>query len=204
MKSDHIEGHSAFTPVHIISYTLRPILPASSYICLPQSDSMVLSGFNFVQWNTSPPPSASDLSTKLGVACRTSGHCCCLALDESQQWKLYWATLGDYLSLFARAFIQIRRRLLVASPSLLRCLPNLPCTFLHNHLHPLSPNPFGIIEIFHTQRRLASLQKICNNCLPVQGSFSQRFQTVPSPDNRPMLSLKKPCHLYFLPLVERT
>jgi hypothetical protein len=47
MISDHKEGHSSFAPVRIIPYTLRPIPPASSCICITQSHSMVLSGHNF-------------------------------------------------------------------------------------------------------------------------------------------------------------
>ena len=47
MKSDDIEGHSAFALVCIIPYTVDPILPTSSCICTTQSDSMVLSGHNF-------------------------------------------------------------------------------------------------------------------------------------------------------------
>jgi hypothetical protein len=43
MISDHIEGHSSLTLVRIIPYTLRPILPESSCICITQLDSMVLS-----------------------------------------------------------------------------------------------------------------------------------------------------------------
>ena len=94
--------------------------------------------------------------------------------------------------------------LLVAPPSLLPRLPNLACKILQNHLHVLSPNPFAIIEIFHMQPGLESLQNICNCRLPVQGSISQLFLMVLSPVNGQMLLLKKPCHSYFLPLVERT
>jgi len=95
-----MEGHSSFATVPVIPYTLHPILPASSCICISQSDSMVLSGYNFVWWNQSAPPSASHLTSKLGVACWMSGHCCHSALDESQPWKLYLATPGWYLRLF--------------------------------------------------------------------------------------------------------
>jgi len=97
MKSDHVEGHSSFAPVGIIPYTLCPILPVSSGICILRSDSMVLSGHNFVRWYQSGPPSASHLCTKLGVACWMSGHFCHLALDESQPQKMNLATLGGYL-----------------------------------------------------------------------------------------------------------
>jgi len=54
------------------------------------------------------------------------------------------------------------------------------------------------------QPGLESLQKICNRRLPVQGSIWQLILMVLSPDNGPMLLLKTPCHLYFLPPVERT
>jgi len=46
MISDHIEGHSSFARVRIIPYTLRLILPASSSICIMQSDSIIDSGYN--------------------------------------------------------------------------------------------------------------------------------------------------------------
>jgi hypothetical protein len=81
---------------------------------------------------------------------------------------------------------------------------NLACTFLEKHLHPLPPNPFNIIEMFHRQPGLESLQKIDNRCLPVHGSIAPLFETVLSPDNRPMLLPKNPSHPDFLPLVERT
>jgi hypothetical protein len=49
MKSDEIDGHSSSAPVRIIPYTLHPIHPASSCICISQSDCMVLSEYNFVR-----------------------------------------------------------------------------------------------------------------------------------------------------------
>jgi len=119
---------------------------------------------------------------------------------ESCIWQLWEVTS----SFFACALCQIRRWSLVASPPLLPHLPNLTCTFFQKHLHPLLPNPFGIIEIFQRQPLLKSLQKICNCCLPVQGSISQLFQTVLSWDNGPMLLPEKPSHPYFLPLVDYT
>jgi len=99
MKSDHREGHSSFAQVRIIPYTLCPIIPASSCICITQSDSMLLSGHNFFRWIQSAPPSASHLCTKLGVDWWMSGDCCCSAPDESHTWQLNLATLGHYLSL---------------------------------------------------------------------------------------------------------
>jgi len=48
MKSVHIEGHSAFAPVCIIQYSACPIHPASSHICIKQSDSIDLSGNKFL------------------------------------------------------------------------------------------------------------------------------------------------------------
>jgi len=100
MKSDQIDSHSLFAPVRIIPYTLHPILPASSCICISQSDSRVPSGYNFLRCHQSAPLSASHVCMKLGVACWMSGHCCHSALDKSQSWKLYLATLGGYRSLF--------------------------------------------------------------------------------------------------------
>ena len=100
MISDDIEGHSSFARVHIIPCTLRPIFPASSCICMTQSDSMVLSGYHFFRWDQAAPPNASHLCTKLGIACWMSGHCYHSALNESHPWKLYLATLGCYLSRF--------------------------------------------------------------------------------------------------------
>jgi len=109
-----------------------------------------------------------------------------------------------HLSVFVRPLTQIRCRSLVASLSLVPHLPNLLCTWLPTHLHPLSPNPFAVIENFQRQPGLKSLPKICNRCLPVQRSMSQLFQTVLSPDNGLLFPPKKPCHPYFLPLVKRT
>jgi len=51
MKSDHIDGHSSLAQSRIIPYMLCPILSLSSCIYILQSDSMVLLGYNFVQWN---------------------------------------------------------------------------------------------------------------------------------------------------------
>jgi len=102
----------------------------------------------------------------------------------------------------ACALCHIRRRLLVASPSLIPRLPNLACTFLQKHLNPLSLKPFGIINIVQRQPGLESLQKINNRRLPMQGSLSTLCQTVLSQDNGPMLLLETPSHPYFLPLVE--
>jgi len=84
----------------MIPYILPPILSASSCRCTLQTDSMVLSGYDFVGWNRSSPSSASHLCTKHGVACWMSGHCCRSALNESQRLKLYLATLGGYICLF--------------------------------------------------------------------------------------------------------
>jgi len=112
-------------------------------------------------------------------------------------WQL-WNVTSQF---FARALSQICRWSLVASPSLLPRLPNLTCTFFPKYLHPLSPNPFSIIEILQTPG-IESLQKICNRHLLVQGSLSQPFQTVLSRNNRPILLLEKPSHPYFLALVE--
>jgi hypothetical protein len=120
-------------------------------------------------------------------------HTCCI--------RQLWEATSH---IFARALTQIWCWSLVASPSLLPCLPNLACTLLQKHLHPLSPNPFGIIEIFQRQAVLKSLQKICNCRLPGQVSISQRLQIVQSPGNGPMLLLKMPSHPYILPLVECT
>jgi len=99
MKSHRIEGHSSFAQVYIIAYTLHPMLPASSCTSISQSDSMFLSGYNFVWWNQWAPPSASHLCTKLGDDCWRSGCCCHSALHESQPRKLFLATLGGYLTL---------------------------------------------------------------------------------------------------------
>ena len=119
---------------------------------------------------------------------------------ESCIWQL-WDVISWF---FARVLSQIRRWLLVASPSVFPRLPNVTCTFLQKHLHSLPPNPFGIIEIFPTQPGFKSLQRICNRHLPAEGSSWQLFQTVLSGDNRPMLLLARPSCPYFLPLVEGT
>jgi len=119
---------------------------------------------------------------------------------ESCIWQLWEVTCH----ILARVFSHIRRRSLVAPPSLLRRHPNLACTVHQKHLNPLLPNPFGIIENIQLQPCLESLQNICNHHLPVVGSISLMFQTVLSLDDRPMLLLEKPRHPYFLPFVEGT
>ena len=101
MISNQIDSHSSFAPVRLIPSTLRPILPASSCICISRSDCLVLSAYNFVQWNQSVTPSVSHVCTKLGVECWISGHCCNSARNETQPWKLYSATLGGYLFHFS-------------------------------------------------------------------------------------------------------
>jgi len=116
---------------------------------------------------------------------------------ESCIWHLWDGTFR----FFACALSQIRRRLVVALPSLLPLLPNLACTFPQNHLNLLSPNPFGIIEVFPGQPLLESLQKIFIRRLPVQGSISLLIQTVLSWDNGPMLLLEKPSHHTLLHLL---
>ena len=108
--------------------------------------------------------------------------------DDCCIWQLRDVTYRS----FARALTQIRHRSLVALPSLPPRLPNLACTFLQKHLNPLSPNPFGIIEVFQGQPLFESLQKICNCRLPMQGSISLLFQTVFSRDIGPMLLLENP------------
>jgi len=102
------------------------------------------------------------------------------------------------------ALSQIRCRSLVALPSLFPLLLKLTCTFFQKHPNPLSPTPFGIIEIFQRLPGVESLQKVCNHHCPVQGSNWQLFQTVLSPDNGLMLYLQKPSHSCFLLLVEGT
>jgi hypothetical protein len=97
---------------------------------------------------------------------------------------------------------QIRQRLLVSLPAILPCLPNLDCKFLQKHIHPLPPNPFGIIEKFPRHTDLESLQKICNHRLPVHGSIRQLCQRVLFTENGPMLLFKRRSHPYCLPLVE--
>jgi hypothetical protein len=118
MISDHTEGHSSFAPVRIIPYTVRPIRPKSNSMRITQIGSMVVSGHNHCRWNQSPPPSASHLCTKLGIAFWMSGHCCRLALDESQPCKLYSATLGRYLPVYCQRTL--------ANQSLVACCLSFP------------------------------------------------------------------------------
>jgi len=115
-------------------------------------------------------------------------------------WQLWEVTCHH----FARALSQIRRRSLVASPSLFPCLSNLACTYLQKHLDPLPANPFSIIEISQPQPVLKCRQKISDRHLPVLVSILNFFQSVLPLDNGPMHPLKKPRHPYFLPLVECT
>jgi hypothetical protein len=66
--------------------------------CISLSDSMVLLGCNFVQWNQSAPPGASDRWMNRGVDCCMSGHCCHSAFVQSQPQMSNLATLGSYFS----------------------------------------------------------------------------------------------------------
>jgi len=115
-----------------------------------------------------------------------------------------WQLLEVTSHFVTHSCTQIRYRSLVSSPSLLPHLPNLACTFVQNHHNPLSPDIFGIVEIFQMQQGYKSLQRICNRRLPVLRSISKLFQTVLSRDNGPMLLLQKPSHPYVLPLVKWT
>ena len=125
MKSDHIEGHSSFAPGCIIAYTFRLILPASSLICIAQSNSMDHSGHNFFRWTRLAPTSASHWCMQHGVEWWMSGHCFHLALNDSQPWKLNLATLGGYLSHFYPCDL--------TNPLLVACSLNFPCSW------PLEP-----------------------------------------------------------------
>jgi len=190
MKSDHIEGHSTLAPVRTIPYTLRRILPASSCICISQSDSMVLSGDNFFRWNHLAPPIASHLCMKLRVACWISSHCCRSALNEPQPWNLYFATLGGYLSLcWPRA---------LPNSSPVACwlvIPSSPPPEPRLHISSKTSQPTIAESIQHYRNfskaaRSRKSPTTCNCCLPVQGSILKLFQTVLSPDNWPMLLLQ--------------
>jgi len=144
MKSDHIEGHTSFALVHMMPYTLRPILSASSCICISRSDGMILSGHNFVRWIESAPPSRSHLCTKLGVTCWISRHCCRWALDKTELWKLYLATLGGYILLYCLHALP--------NPSLVACClafpsssPPEPCL----HISSITSPPTVAESIWH-------------------------------------------------------
>jgi len=118
-------------------------------------------------------------------------HKCCI-------WQL-WDGTNRFV---AYLLSQIRRQSLVTTPSIVLRLPNLTWTLLQKQLHPLSPNPFGSIEIIQRQWDHKSIQKICGRRLPVQVSITQLFQTVLSRDNGPMVVHEEPSLPYFLPLVE--
>jgi len=100
MKSDHVQGHSLFAQVHIVPYIYLLNLCKSSWICLSQSHSMVLSGYNLFQSNQLSPPSASHVDGKLVVLCWMAVHCCHSAPDELQPQQLYFATLGGSILQF--------------------------------------------------------------------------------------------------------
>jgi len=118
--------------------------------------------------------------------------------------RCIWQLCEVTSPLCACALSLIRRQSLVPSPYLFLCLSNFTCTFHQKHLHPLPVNLFSIIEINQRQPVLECHQKLCDRCLPVQGSILNLFQSVLPPDNRLMLLLKKSRHPYFLPLVECT
>ena len=202
--SDHTEGRSSFTQVHTIPYTLHPIHLASSCIYLLQSDSIVLSGHNFFE-------EINLLLLVLHICVRDlelhTGSLVIVAIwhstnhnHESYIWQLWEVTCR----FSACKLPKIGHWSLVASPLLLRCLPTLACTILPKHLNPLSLIPFGIIKTFQREPVFKSHQKICNHCLPVQGSISKLFQMVLSPDNGPILLLQQPSYSYFLSLVKCT
>ena len=98
MISDHIDVHFSVAPVRLIQYTIRPILPMLRCLCITQSACMVLVGYKFFRTIQSAAHSASHLCTELGIPCWMLGYRCSSAHDESQPWKLYFATLGLLLS----------------------------------------------------------------------------------------------------------
>jgi len=198
-----MQGNSSFARVRIIPHILCPILPVST--CIVSRNQTV--------WFCRATIYFDEFNQLLSVPhiCIRSleliaGNLVIVAVQHSTNynhdsciWQLWDVTIHFCTS----ALSQIRRRLLVTSPSLLPRLPNHASTFLQKHQNLLSLNPFSIIDNFKTQPVLESLQKICNVRLPVQGSLWQLFETVLSWDTGLMLLFWKHSHPYYLPLVER-
>jgi len=159
MKSDHIEGISSFAQVRIVPYTLCPILLASSCNSISLSDSVVLLGKFFSQENnqllTLNYSSLQSLELIAGRLVIVAVQHLTIHNHEYCIWQL-WDVTSHFV---ACAHSQICHRLLVSLPFFLPYLLNFTCTFLETHLHPLSLNPFSIINDFRRPPFLESLQK---------------------------------------------
>jgi hypothetical protein len=66
---------------------------------------------------------------------------------------------------------------------LLLSLPTLAFIVLETHLNPLLLNPFLVIDIFHCQPSLESLQEICHFRVPVPELSLKLFLMVLFADN---------------------
>jgi len=179
MKSDHIEGHSLFALVRIIKYTLRPILPESSCICMSQSDSMILSGKFFFS------PKSISSSQRL-----TSGYeawSCTLDVWSTlpfgtRQITTVKVVFGNckrlHLALLPACSIKSVAGFPVALPFLLPRLPNLTYTFLQ-------------IIPTHCRRMLSALSK----CL--KGSQVSKFSKQSATTVSQCRGLSRSCFKWF-------
>jgi hypothetical protein len=141
---------------------------------------------------------------KLRVVCWMSGHCCCLALDESPPYKLCLSTLRRYLSRYNLRSLPY--------PSLVSCYLTLP-SFLppepHLHLNSKS-SPHTIAESIQYYRYFPKAartrQSTKNHQLqsPSAGFIWQLFQNILSRDNGRIHLVQEPSDLTLLPLVEQT
>jgi len=204
MKCEQMEGHSSFARVRIIPHTLHPILPASSWICILQSYSMVLSGNNFFWWDQSAPPSASHLCTELGVECWMSGHSCRSALDKSLSWKLNLATLGGYHWLVCMRAVPNRSPVTYC----IACPTSLPPE-LHLHISSKTSKPTVTECIPHYQHclkaaqsrkspknlQLPSASAVVHPAAVSNGSFPGSWTDASSPETQPPI-LSSTCWMY--------
>ena len=115
-----------------------------------------------------------------------------------------WQLLEGTSCLVAWALSQICHWLHGALLSLRHRLLNHACTCLPEHFDPLSRKPHTIVKIFQSQPVLASDHPISTWGSTVLRFISKPFEMDLPLDNALMLFLQKPCHQYFLPLVECT
>jgi len=104
----------------------------------------------------------------------------------------------------AQDISHIHRQSLVILPSLVHQPPNLGWISLQKYIVSLPLNSFTIIKLFQPQPVVECCQKICNCCLPVQGTTLTLLQMCLPLDNVRILCLQKPSHPYFHQLVEHT
>jgi len=89
-------GHSLFSWVCTIWYSLHLIVPAARCSFILQSDSTICFGHIWFQWNQSASPSDSHLCLRLQIVSQMCGHCCCSVPNKSHSLEQYLAILACY------------------------------------------------------------------------------------------------------------